>query len=281
MVKIITDSGSDINLKEAKELGIVLAPIEIQFGNEQYLDGDTLLPNDFYNKLETCSELPKTSLVNEYRWTEYFEKEVNEGNEVIAIILSSKLSGTYKCAVDASSKFDGKVKVVDGLSATLGQRLLCLYALRLSSEGKTAEEIANKLNEKKNKLHIYAGIDTLKYLKMGGRISSATAFFGEILSIKPIIGVIDGEVKVIGKEKGIKKSCITLKALVDKTGGIDFTMPYGLLWSGNDRTNLDKFIQNSLSLWSENSEEIPQYILGSTIGSHIGPGAFGIVYFEK
>ncbi|MBQ8424618.1 MAG: DegV family protein [Clostridia bacterium] len=280
MVKIIIDSGSDISKKEAEELGIILAPIEVQFGEEQYFDGDTLLPSEFYEKLEKSNELPKTSLVNEFRWTELFEKEINNGNDVVAIILSSKISGTYKCACDASTKFNGKVKVVDSLSATLGQRLLCKYAIRLSSENKTAEEIANLLNEKKNKLHIYAAIDTLKYLKMGGRISSATAFFGEILSIKPLISVVDGEVKVIGKEKGIKKSCIAIKKLIENHN-FDFSMPYGLLWSGNNRTNLDKFIQFNSSIWTENNEEISQHILGSTIGSHIGPGAFGFVFFEK
>jgi len=281
MIKIITDSGSDINKEEAESLGITLAPIEVQFGDEQYLDGFDLLPKEFYEKLEKCSELPKTSLVNEFRWTEYFEKEVNDGNEVVAIILSSKLSGTYKCACDAASKFGDKVFIIDGLSATLGQRLLCKYALRLANEGKTANEIAMLLNEKKHKLHIYAGIDTLKYLKMGGRISATTAFFGEILSIKPIIGVIDGEVKVVSKEKGIKKSCKAITSLVNKHNGIDFSMPYGLVWSGNDRSNIDKFIASESALWTENSEEVDQHILGSTIGSHIGPGAFGIVFFEK
>lgn len=280
MVKLIIDSGSDISAKEAEELGITMVPIEVQFGEEQYSDGVDLLPAEFYEKLVQAKELPHTSLINEYRWHEVFEKATANGDEVVAVILSSQLSGTFKCAQDAAKDFEGKVYVVDSLSATLGERLLGQYAMRLIEEGKSAKEIAEKLEEKKNKLHIYAMIDTLKYLKKGGRISATTAFFGELLGIKPVVTVAGGKVEIIGKEKGHKKANQVIISLVRKTG-IDFSMPYGVLWTGNDTTLRDKFVVDASDLWSENSDVIQEHMMGCTIGTHIGPGAFGIVYFEK
>ena len=281
MVKLIIDSGSDVSKVQADELGIMMVPMEIQFGDECFYDGVDLLPGDFFEKLVVSKELPHTSLINEYRWKEAFEEATKNGDEVIAIVLSSKLSGTYNSAKEAAKSFDGKVFVVDSLSATLGERLLAQYAERLIAEGLSAKEVFEKLEEKKTKLHIYAMIDTLKYLKMGGRISATTAFFGELLSIKPIIEVSGGEVKVIGKEKGMKNVHKNICGLVEKTGGIDFDMPYGTLWSGNDKTSLNKFVELCNHLWSADSAEIQQHEMGSTIGTHIGPGAFAIVYFEK
>lgn len=281
MVKIVVDSGSDIVKSEADEFGIIMVPIEVQFGDEVFMDGVDLLPSEFYDKLVESKDIPTTSLINEYRWIETFEEATKNGDEVVAIVLSSKISGTYNCAKEAAAKFGGKVFVVDSLSATLGERVLVQYALKLVAEGKSAKEIFEELDEKKNRLHVYAMIDTLKFLKKGGRISSTTAFFGELLAIKPIAGVVDGEVKMLGKEKGMKNVHKTMCSFVEKDGGIDFSLPYGLLWTGNDKSLLDKFVANCSHLWSEDSETIQQHMMGSTIGTHIGPGAFGIVYFEK
>lgn len=278
MVKIMIDSGSDISAKEAEELGIIMVPIEVQFEDGEYLDGVDLLPAEFYEKLAQSKNIPHTSLINEFRWHEAYEKATVNGDDVVAIVLSSKISGTFKCAQDAAKDFEGKVYVVDSLSATLGQRVLSQYALRLVNEGKSAKEVAEKLEEKTSKLHVYAMIDTLKYLKKGGRISATTAFFGELLGIKPIAGLIDGEVKVLGKEKGAKKANAALKSMVEKTE-IDLDMPYGVLWTGNDTALRDKFIEDCSSIW--NNADIQKHMMGCTIGTHIGPGAFGFVYFEK
>ena len=281
MVKIVVDSGSDIVKSEADDLGVIMVPIEVQFGDEVFLDGVNLMPGEFYDKLVSSKDIPTTSLINEYRWTEVFESITKDGDEVVAIVLSSKISGTYNCAKEAASKFGGKVFVVDSLSATLGERVLVQLALKRISEGCSAKEIFEELDERKNKLHVYAMIDTLKYLKKGGRISSTTAFFGELLAIKPIAGVVDGEVKVLGKEKGMKNVFKTMSSFVEKDGGIDVSLPFGALWTGNDKSLLDKFVANCNNLWSEADEEIQQHMMGCTIGTHIGPGAIGIVYFSK
>lgn len=280
-VKILIDSASDFNEAQAKELGIELMHMTIQFGEEEYLDGITLLPDDFYNKLISEKDLPKTSLINEYQFEEKFKELTANGDEVVAITISSKLSGTYRCASEAAKKFNGKVFAIDSQNACLGERILCEYALNLSNEGLSAKEIAEKLDESKSKINVIAIIDTLKYLKKGGRISAATAFVGEVLSIKPMIAVINGEVKVIGKCHGLKKGYIALCDYIKNKGGIDFNMPHGLVWSGNDDSNINTFKTISERFWKDSENDIGLYRLGSTIGTHVGPGAIGVAFFEK
>ena len=278
-VKIMIDSASDINEQEAKELGFLFMPIQIRLGEEEYMDGVDLLPEDFYNKLVASKEMPQTSLINSFRWNEAFENAIKNGDEVIAITLSSKISGTFNAAVEASKSFDGKVFVVDSLNAALGERLLGLYALELAKKNLSAKEIASILNEQKTKIKLYAVIDTLKYLKKGGRISATTAFFGEMLSIKPIISVIDGKVEVIGKAKGNKKGNQYIISKTVEAGGIDFEMPFGVLYSGNDKSNIEKFLEESKAIFD--GRQPTNHCLGCTIGTHIGPGAVGIAFFSK
>lgn len=280
MIKILVDSGSDINEIQAKEMGITLIPIEVRFGDEEYLDGVNLLPKEFYEKLVTSKELPKTSMINPFRFEEEFEKATKDGSEAIYIALSSRLSGTYNAACEAASKFNGKIFVVDSLSAAAGERLLCELALRLINEGKTAQEVVDELNQSKVKLQIFAMVDTLKYLKKGGRVSPLVAFAGEMLNIKPIVSVVDGEVKLVGKAMGSKKSNLLLNNLVEQKGGVDFDMPYCTLYSGNDETLAEKYLVDSAPIW-KGKTDVTAHVLGSTIGTHVGPGAVGVVFFAK
>ncbi|MBR1967823.1 MAG: DegV family protein [Clostridia bacterium] len=281
MIKIVIDSASDMNEKEAKELGVNFVAMEINFGNESYFDGVNLLPKEFYEKLIESDVLPQTSQINPFRWEEVFEELTADGSEVLAITISSKLSGTYASACVAAEKFPGKVYVLDSLSAAIGERLLCYHALDLIKKGLTAKEILTELDQKKLKLNIMAMVDTLEYLKKGGRISAAVAFAGTLLSIKPVVALIDGEVKLIGKAMGSKKGNNLLNSFVEKKGGINFNMPYGVIWSGLDDTVLNKYVRDSEHLWKEHAEKVPAYIIGSTIGTHVGPGAIGVAFFEK
>ncbi len=281
-IKLIIDSASDINQEEAKKLGIIMMPMQITFGDEEFEDGVTLLPQQFYEKLIESNDIPKTSQITPFRFEEEFEKHVKNGDEVIAITISSKLSNTYNGAKQAAKKFEGKVFAIDSLNACIGERLLGMYALNLINKGNlTVQEIVNELNEKKKKIHVLAMINTLKYLKKGGRISAMTAFAGEMLSIKPVVGIVNGEVKVIGKAMGSKKANNLLNQLVDKTNGIDFDMPFGTIWSGLDDSTLQKYIEDSKHIWEGKTNNVPAYILGGTIGTHIGPGAAGVAFFEK
>lgn len=281
MIKILIDSASDVEKTEAEESGIYLIPMKVRFGDEEYSDGINLTHRDFFEKLIESAELPQTSQINEYSWEEKFKELTADGSEVIAITISSKLSGTYSCAVKAAKKFGGKVHVVDSIEACIGERILLQYAVKLVKEGKSAAETVKELDDKKNKIQLLAVLDTLKYLRKGGRISSVAAIAGEMLSIKPVISVVKGEIKLLGKAMGSKKSNNLLNQLVGKCGGIDFDMPYALAYSGLSDDFLKKYLKDSEHLWKGKAEAIPSYMIGSTIGTHVGPNAIAVAFFAK
>lgn len=282
MIKILVDSACDLEQSDAQALGVSLLPLQIRFGEEEFLDGVTLSHRAFFEKLIETNTLPQTSQINEYRFEEAFSELTEDGSEVVAITLSSKLSGTHASAVKAAKKFGGKVYVVDSLNACIGERILLEYAVRLVKEGRLgAAEIAAELDEKKGKIQLLAVLDTLQYLRKGGRISSVTAIAGEMLSIKPVISVVRGEVKLVGKAMGSKKGNNLLNKLVSDCGGIDFTMPYVLGYSGLSDEFLQKYIRDSEALWKEHTDHVPYYLIGSTIGTHVGPGAIAVAFFAK
>lgn len=279
-IKILTDSASDINQLEAEKMGIYLMPIPITFGETEYLDGVNLMPTEFYDKLESSQDLPVTSQITPFKYEEAFEELTKNGDQLIVITLSSKISGTYRNAVATAENFKGKVFVIDSLNACVGQRLVTQYALRLAQEGLSAEEIVEKVENSKTRVRLVAMIDTLKYLKKGGRISAAAAAIGGLVNLKPMISVIDGEVKVVGKTIGVKKAMQFINKEIEAKGGVNFDMPYGVLWSGHSSENLETWLkENGAKFGLEGTEN--KYCLGGTIGTHIGSGAVGVAFFEK
>ena len=280
-LQIVIDSASDINKQEADKLGLIMIPMEITFGEEQYLDGVTLNSREFFEKLVETDEFPKTSQINEYRFDEVFDKLVKEGKQVLCITMSSKLSGTYNSAKAAAKKYGNNVVVVDSKNVTIGERILIQYAISLAKEGKSVEEIAKLLNNQKDKIKLLALVNTLKYLQKGGRISTLTAIAGGLLNVKPVISIEDGDVKLIGKAIGSKKGNNLLIQLVQKSGGIDFSMPFAVAYSGLSDELLQKYLEDSKGLWEGNTETVPAYLIGSTIGTHAGPGAIAVAFFAN
>lgn len=281
MIKILIDSASDIDEAEAVEKGIFMIPIEVNFNGETYYDGVNLSHNDFFCKLIESDDLPKTSQINPFRFTEEFEKLTKDGSKVICITLSSKLSNTYQNAVVAAKEFPDQVYVVDSLNACIGERILCDYAIQLIASGMDIEAIVKELNLKKNQIELLAVVGTLKYLKKGGRISSVAAFTGEILSIKPVISVVHGQVKVVGKARGSKRGNNLLVEKIEVCGGIDFKYPYATAYSGLSDEILKKYLEDSKGLWAQDTDHVPMYQIGSTIGTHIGPGGIAVAFFSK
>lgn len=282
MIKLVVDSASDIEINEAEKLGITLMPMQVRFGTEEYLDGENLSHKAFFEKLIESDDFPQTSQINEYRWSEQFEKLTADGSTVLAITISAKLSGTYACAVKAAKKFTDKVFVVDSIEASIGERILVQYALSLIKEDKySAQEITELLNANKRKIQVIAVLDTLKFLRKGGRISSVAAIAGELLSIKPVIAIEKGEIKLLGKAIGSKKSNNLLNRLVESCGGIDFQMPFAVAYSGLSDEYLKKYLQDSEKLWQGKADYIPSYMIGSTIGTHVGPNAIAVAFFSK
>ncbi len=281
MVRIIIDSSSDININEAKKRNLIMISMEISIDGKQYLDGVDIYGKEFFEKLIECTEFPTTSQINEFRFDECFKKVVDAGDEAVVIVISSKLSGTYSSAVSASKKYGDKICVVDSLNACIGERILIDLAERLVKEGKSAKEIAEVLNEKKSKIKLLALLGTLKYLKKGGRISPLVAFTGELLNVKPVIAIEKGEVKLVGKALGSKKGNNLLNSLVEKSGGVDFSMPIATAYSGLDDSLLKKYIDDSSSIYEGKTDNVPTFMIGCTIGAHIGPGAIAVAFFTK
>ncbi len=280
-IKLVVDSASDIDQQEAEQLGVSLVPMEITFGEEQYLDGVTLSHTEFFNKLVESSEFPKTSQVNSQRFAEKFTELTADGSTVLCIVISSKLSGTCSSAMTAAKAFGEKVRVVDSMNVCIGERILIQYALQLIAKDLSINEIVAELNEKKNKIQLVALLNTLKYLQKGGRISKMVAFAGALMNVKPVIGIIDGEVKLTGKALGSKKGNNLLVQQINKSGGIDFTMPYATAYSGFSNDLLQKYLADSAALWQDHTDKVPMYMIGSTIGTHAGPGAIAVAYFSN
>ena len=152
MIKIVVDSASDITRSEAESLGVSLISMRVRFGEEEFSDGVDITHREFYEKLIESDALPQTSQINEFCWAERFDELLKDADEVLAITISSKLSGTYDSAVAAAKKFGTRVRVVDSLSACIGERILCMYALRLIRDH-GIDDAERLLNEKKNKMH--------------------------------------------------------------------------------------------------------------------------------
>ncbi|MBR7179528.1 MAG: DegV family protein [Oscillospiraceae bacterium] len=279
-VKFIIDSASDVLPGECKKLDAIHLPLTVRFGDKEFADAVDLSAKKFYKMLTSGKEAhPTTSQVTPAAWAEAMEKVVADGDTAVVITISSKLSGTYQSACIAAADYEGKVFVVDSMSATVGERLLLQMGQRFAREGLDAATIAAKLDELKNKIRIFARLDTLEYLKKGGRISAATAVVGTMLNIKPIIAVQDGKVESIGKARGPKAADKQLRELVAKSGGIDFSKPFCAAYSGLEDDNLKAFLAESRDLLC--NTEVPIACIGSVIGAHVGPGAVAIGYFEN
>ena len=279
-VKFIIDSASDVLPGECKKLDVFHVPLTVRFGDKEFADAVDLNHKKFYKMLTSGKEEhPTTSQVTPAAWAEAMEEVTSSGDTAVVITISSKLSGTYQSACIAAEEFEGKVFVVDSMTATIGERLLLEYGICLAREGLDAATIAGRLDAVKDKIRIYARLDTLEYLRKGGRIGAATAVVGTMLNIKPIIAVRDGVVSNVAKARGPKAADKTLRELVTKTGGIDFSKPICAAYSGLEDDNLKTFLADSTELLC--NTQAPVAVVGSVIGAHVGPGAVAFAYFEN
>lgn len=278
-IRIITDSASDILPPHRPEITVL--PMTITFGQEEYRDGVDLTHRQFYEKLIEGEALPTTSQIPPAPFEEAFRRAVDAGETVVAVVLSSKLSGTYQSARIAAAEFPGQVFVVDSANAALGEMILVERAVELMDQGLDGAAIAARLEEEKGEIRLVALLDTLEYLKRGGRISASVALVGGLLSIKPVIAVRDGEVALLGKARGSKNGHNLLVEEIEKAGGVDFDRPYRLGCTGMDDFLLKKYVEDSAPLWASQVDTLPQSSIGGTIGTHVGPGAVAVAFFKK
>ena len=277
--RIIIDSTCDLPSDIKERLTVV--PLTVRFGEEEYIDGVTIDYKQFYEKLIECDTLPSTSQATAYAFTEVFREAVEAGEQVVMLTISAKLSGTHHSAVTAAADFPGDIFVVDGCNVSVGTGILAMLALRLADEGKSAAEIAAILEEQKEKVCVVALFDTLEYLKKGGRISSIAAMAGGILSIKPVITIRDGEVAILGKARGSRQGNNFLIKEIEAAGGIDFSMPLLLGYTGLSDHLLQKYKDDSASLWQDGTDHLDVTTIGSVVGTYAGPGAIGVSFFRK
>lgn len=280
MIRILTDSTADILPHEAARLQLELVPLQVNFENgETCRDGLDLTPDEFYARLVQCNKLPTTSQPSPELFMEHFEAAKQAGDEVIAILLSSQISGTLQSAqIAAQAVGYNKIYLIDSLNATLGEQLLVRLALRLRAEGAPAGQIVETLEREKHNVRLLAVVDDLKYFRKGGRLSGAEAFAGSVLGIKPVVAVKDGKVGLVGKARGMPGAYVALFKLIDAEGGLDAAKGCLIGYTAHRRAAepLYRYLTGNLGLAAPGV-----YHIGTVVGTHAGPGAAGIAFFAK
>ena len=280
MIRILTDSASDILPAEAEQLGVTVIPLNVTLEDGTVLrDGVDMTPSAYYEVLAGCRKLPTTSQPSPELFENFFLEAAAAGDEVIGIFLSHALSGTYQCAKLAADMANvDNVLFVDSGHVCLSEALLVRLAVQLRDSGKTAGQIAAILEHAKEHLHLVAAIDDLKYLRKGGRLPAAVAVAGGMLGIKPLITIQDGKVAMAGKARGLPGAYVALFKKVEEMGGINPAFPAlaGYTVSPREVTPIQTYLRDNLQ-----QEDLLVRQIGCVIGTHAGPGAFGIAFFDK
>jgi len=277
-VRIIADSTADL-LPSVKER-VSIVPLTVHFGDEEYIDGVTIDHKTFYEKLIETDVMPSTSQATPAAFEDVFASVAANGESAVVITISSSLSGTYQSAVIAAQDYEN-IYVVDSGTAAIGAGILVELALQLADQGMSAPEIAARLEEEKKNICIVALVDTLEYLKRGGRVSKTVAFAGTLLNIKPVLAVRDGEILMLGKARGSKQGNNLLVQEIHKAGGVDFDRPLLLGYTGLSDVLLQKYMEDSKHLWEGGTDRLRATVIGSVIGTHAGPGAVAVAFFKK
>ena len=283
-IRIITDSASDVTQKEAAGWGISVLPLTVRFGEEEYADGVTIDYDTFYNRLIETDVVPKTSQVSPFTYEKTFRSALEEGDDIVCITISSKLSGCWQSACIAADEFPDekdRIHIIDSMQVCVPQFIIVKRAVQLRDQGMDACRIAEEVEKLKERVRVIALFDTLEYLKLGGRINAATAIAGNLLSIKPVLTVREGEVVVMGKARGSKNGNNMLMQFVKDHGGIDFSMPFGISWTGISDVMVRKYIEDSSALYEGSPDDLPVKRIGPAIGVYAGPGAFAFAFFPK
>ena len=280
MIRILTDSASDILPAEAEQLGVTVIPLNVTLEDGTvFRDGIDKTPSEYYALLAACKKLPTTSQPSPELFETFFTEAEAAGDEVIGIFLSHELSGTYQCAKLAADMANvDNVLFVDSANVCLGESLLVHLAVQLRDAGKTAVQIAATLEHAKEHLHLVAAIDDLKYLRKGGRLPAAAAVAGGMLGIKPLITIKEGKVALAGKARGLPGAYVALFKKIDELGGIHPTLPSltGYSVASREVTPIQTYLQDNL----HRPEALTRQI-GCVIGTHAGPGAFGLAFFDE
>ena len=277
-VRIVIDSTVDVAPELAGRFAVV--PLTVNFGAQEFIDGIDITHQEFYNRLIESDVLPTTSQATPAAFDAVLSKIAAAGDTAVVITLAHQLSGTCQSARLAAGEYR-EFYVVDSGSVTTGAGILAEYALNCADRGMTAREVAAALEEKKKDICLIAMLDTLEYLKRGGRISATVAFAGGLLNIKPVVDIKDGVIHILGKARGSRQGNNLLVQEIGKAGGIDFSQPILLGYAGLTDALLQKYIADSVSLWENGTDSLRYTTIGSVVGTHVGPGAIAAAFFRK
>ena len=280
-IRILTDSASDISPEKAQEWNIKVIPLKVRFGDVEYLDGVTLRPKQFFEKLIETDELPKTSQIVPYEYEQEFEAAKSAGDQLICFCMSSGVSGCYQSACLAAREYEDCVTVIDTQQFCISEYIIVERAVQLRDQGLSYDELVRTIRAELGEAHVIAVFDTLEYLRLGGRLSAAAALTGTLLSIKPVLTIEEGVVKILGKARGSRHSENMLTENVAKLGGIDFSRPVCLGYTGMSDDFLQKYVQDSAALYTGYEDHLQVAEVGATIGTYSGPGAIAVAFCAK
>lgn len=278
MVKILTDSSCDLSPARCEELGVEMLPITVNFGSESYRANLDISTDEFYEKLAAASELPKTAQITPAFFEDKFKEYRESGDEVVCLFISSMMSGTLQSARLAKNLVgEDRIYLPDTLNVTFALGLLVEEAVKMRDRGLSAADIANEVEKLVPRVRLWALIDDLKYLKMGGRLSATSALVASILGICPIITLENGLVEVVGKARGRRAAFKFIQNMVEKEPiSSDFAVTVGHAAVPGTRDDFIDFMSGELK-----KREILKLDIGSIVGTHTGPGACGLAYIRK
>ncbi len=280
MLRIVADSSCDITQVEAKKLNIEVIPLSVNFGNDTYKDGIDITADKFYEMLLQAKELPTTSQPNPLEFIERFEEVKKSGDSMLVIPISSKMAGTYGNACLYRNESDySEIEIVDSLNTISMMRCLVLEAVKKRDEGKmNVHELADYLRAFTKRIKLIAMVDTLEYLHKGGRLSGTARVVGTILNIKPLISVVDGEVRLIDKKPGVNKA---IEQLVKDLKDYDIDTNYPLVFSYSMNPDRMNMLIERLKADRGDLGNYEIRSIGPVVGTHVGPGASAITFVVK
>lgn len=280
-VQIIVDSAADFEAAEIERYGLRIVSLKTIFSDGEYVEGHNMTRREFYEKLEASGEIPKTCQATPFDFERAYKEVLERGDTAVVITLSERLSGTAQSAKIAAEGLEDRIFVVDSGNVTIGEQILAARAAELRDSGLTAAEIAAELEREKNEICIFGTTDNLDYLYKGGRLSRTAAVVGGLLAIRPVLTIADGVIVAAGKARGSRQSNNMLTQLIQKNGGVDFSRPVRVGFSGLDDSLLNQYIEDSRELWEGQTDALVRCTIGCTVGTHLGPGAILLAFFHN
>ncbi len=276
-VKIITDSTSDIPESVVSDLDIEVVPLNIHIGQDDFKHGVDIGTDEFYTKLLTGSQLPKTSQPSPGEFLDVYNKFLDKSDAIVSIHVTSKLSGTYNSAIQAKSELNTTkpIEIVDSATVSMALGLIVIRAAKLAKEGGTLEQVVKEIDECSRKSEVLVVLDTLDYLAKGGRIGKASALIGSILSVKPILTVADGVVDTFGKARTFTKAMNSLEeAIKGFTPVTDMSVFYS-----TDKNISDDMIGRLSGIVEADRLVVSR--IGPTVGTYAGPKAIAVAVIKE